>query len=82
MIGNANYRWHAVQVLEELEPFVTLRAGSMSNGEQIALVYQMRALVRQLQLLTDEARTETGGAAVEAKLERSIKAILSANPVV
>ncbi len=82
MIGNANYRWHAVQVLEELEPFVMLRAGAMSNGEQIALVYQMRALVRQLQLLTDEARTETGAAAVEAKLERSIKAILSANPAV
>ena len=77
MIGDANYRWHAVQVLAELEPFVALRAGSMSNGERIALVYQLRFLLRKMRLLPDEARVETGADKVEQKIERSIKAILA-----
>ena len=78
MIGDANRRWHAVQVLAELEPFVALRAGSMSNGERIALVYQLRLLLQKMRLLPDEARTETGADKVEKKVERSIKAIVNA----
>ena len=79
MIGDANCRWHAVQVLAELEPFVDRRAGSMSNGERIALVYQLRFLLQQIQLLPDEARAETGADKVERKVERSIEVIVNAN---
>ena len=77
MIGDANYRWHAVQVLAELEPFVALRAGSMSNGERIALVYQLRLLLQKMQLLPDEARAETGADKVTKKVERSIEVIVN-----
>lgn len=80
MIGDVNYRWHAVQVLAELEPFVALRTGSMSNGERIALVHQLRLLLQNMQLLTAEARAETGADKVERKVERSIEIIVNANP--
>ena len=77
MIGNADYRRHAVQVLAKLEPFVALRAGSMSNGERIALVYQLRLLLQKMQLLPDEARAETGADKVTKKVERSIEVIVN-----
>ena len=80
MIGDVNYRWHAVQVLAELEPFVALRTGSMSNGERIALVHQLRLLLQNMQLLTAEARAETGADKVERKVERSVETIVNANP--
>ena len=80
MIGDVNYRWHAVQVLAELEPFVALRTGSMSNGERIALVHQLRLLLQNMQLLPAEARAETGADKVEQKVERSIETIVNANP--
>ena len=80
MIGDVNYRWHAVQVLAELEPFVALRTGSMSNGERIALVHQLRLLLQNMQLLPAEARVETGADKVERKVERSIATIVNANP--
>ena len=80
MIGEVRYRWHAVQVLAELEPFVSLRATSMSNAEQIALTYQMRLLLQQIGLLSDEARDETGAAKVKKKIERSIEAIVDSGP--
>ena len=50
----------------------------MSNGERIALVYQLRLLLQKMQLLPDEARAETGADRVEKKVERSIEAIVNA----
>lgn len=79
MIGDTNYRWHAVQVLAEMEPFASIRAASMSNGERIALTYQLRLLLQQMRLLSDEARDETGAAKIEKKVERSIDAIVDAD---
>ena len=80
MIGEESYRWHAIQVLAEVEPFVALRASSMSNGEQVALVYQLRLLLQRMQLLTPEAREETDAESIGKKIERSITGILNVSP--
>ena len=77
MIGDERSRWYAVQGLAKLEPFVALRADSMSNGERIALVYQLRLLLQKMQLLPDEAREETGADQVTKKVERSIEVIVN-----
>ncbi len=76
MIGDENYRWHAVQVLTNLEPFASRRARSMSNSEQMALVYEMRLLIHKLRALPWEIREETGADAVERKIEQAISALL------
>ncbi len=80
MIGEESYRWHAVQVFAEVEPFVALRGSSMSNGEQIALVYQMRLFLQRLELLSQEAREETGADRVATKVEASIGVVLNSKP--
>ena len=80
MIGEESYRWHAVQVLTELEPFVSLRAGSMSNSEQMALLYQLRLLIQKLELLLPEARDETGADGIARKIEQSITVLLNNSP--
>lgn len=80
MIGEESYRWHAVQVVAEVEPFVASRAAAMSNSEQMALLYQLRLLIQRLQLLSMDARKETGADAVEKKIERAIIGIMDASP--
>lgn len=80
MIGEESYRWHAIQVVGEVEPFVSLRAGAMSNGEQVALVYQLRLLLQKLELLSPEAREETDADRIAKKIERSITGILNVSP--
>ena len=80
MIGEESYRWHAVQVFEEVEPFVALRASSMSNGEQVALVYQLRLFLQKLELLSMEAREETGADRIARKVETSIGVVLNSKP--
>ena len=80
MIGEESYRWHAVQVFEEVEPFVALRASSMSNGEQVALVYQLRLFLQKLELLSVETREETGADRIARKVEASIGVVLNSKP--
>ena len=80
MIGEESYRWHAIQVVAEVEPFVSLRAGAMSNGEQVALVYQLRLLLQKLELLSTEAREETDADRIAKKIERSITGLLNVSP--
>ena len=80
MIGEESYRWHAVQVLAEVQPFVALRASSMSNGEQVALVYQLRLFLQRLELLSPEACEETGADRVARKVEDSITVVLKSKP--
>ena len=80
MIGGENYRWHAVQVLSELEPFASGRASSMSNSEQMALVYEMRLSIQKLRALPSEIREEAGADTVERKIEQAIRIILTTGP--
>ena len=80
MIGEESSRRHAVQVLADVEPFVSLRAGSLSNGEQVALVYQLRLCLQRLEVLSREAREETGADRVAKKIEESIAVVLNSEP--
>lgn len=80
MIGGENYRWHAVQVLSELEPFASGRAGSLSNSEQMALVYEMRLAIQKLRALPSEIREEVGADAVEGNIEQAIRVVRNTGP--
>jgi hypothetical protein len=76
MIMDQSRRWHAIQVLEGLEPFVRARARLMSRAERNALVFQLNRLERVLAGLPVEVRVETGSDKIKQKIGLAISHIL------
>ena len=83
MIGEENKRYHAVQVLEGVDPFVAARVSQMSLGEKKALMYHIDLLADSLRKLTRDDEEEPGadrirGALVRAK-QRIVESAVTAN---
>jgi hypothetical protein len=68
MITDQNRRFHAIQVLEEFEPFVKARAKAMSISERNAMVFELGRLEEALGGLSAEVRAETGSDIIKKSL--------------
>ncbi len=78
MIGDDNHRIHAVEVLSEIEPFVSARIGSMSESERVALIYQTALLMQKLSALSQEEKIASGAGQVMLKIGHVREIILQA----
>lgn len=77
MITDQNRRFHAIQVLEGLEPFVRARARVMSIPERNAMVFQLGRLEAALNGLSPEIRAETGSDIIKRSLVVSRELIVN-----
>ena len=76
MIGDDNHRAHAVEVLSEIEPFVSARIASITRKERVTLVYQAALLKQKLRALSHEERVATGAGQVIKGLDHVGEIIL------
>ena len=60
MIGEENRRYHAIQVLDGLDPFVVSRIQYFSTDEKNALIYHINLLVDSLDNLSPDQKAVTG----------------------
>lgn len=76
MIGDASHRNHAIDVLADIEPFVTARSAFFSVGEKNILVYQLNRLRTALGALDEDKRARSGSDNIKAGIERAIDILL------
>jgi hypothetical protein len=79
MIGDQSRRFHAVQVLNGIEPFVHARISSLSLSERNLLVYHLALLVKALERLSPDERAQTGSDLALASLMNCKDYIVSYN---
>ena len=79
MIGEASRRYHAVQVLTGIEPFVTARLRALSRQDKSALVYHIDLLVENLGRVPADEHVETGVSKARSSLIRAKSHLLGAN---
>ena len=77
MIGDESRRFHAVQVLEGIEPFVSARVSAFSTAEMSTLVYHSALLIENLDQLSLDDRAQTGSDQVKASILRAKQRILA-----
>ncbi len=77
MLADESRRFHAIQVLEGIEPFVRGRLRSFTRQELTGLTYHINLLVDQLEVLAPDARAITGSDGIKASLERAKASILA-----
>ena len=77
MIGEESRRFHAIQVLQQVEPFVLKRIAVLSNGERIALVQHLHLLMQAISNLSTHERRMTNADDIKDSLERSVRLIVS-----
>lgn len=71
MIGDESRRFHAIQVLEGIEPFVSARLSAFSTSDKSALVYHLALLIESLDQLSPGQRAQTGSDVVKASIIRA-----------
>ena len=76
MIVEESRRWHAIQALQHIEPFVVARISSLSNSEKIAIVQHSNLLIDELERLTTEERKIAKSDLVKDSLERTSRFIV------
>lgn len=76
MIGDESRRFHAIQVLEGIEPFVAARVSALSIAEKNSLVYHLNFLTDSLNRLSPSERAQTGSDQISASVVRANEIIL------
>ena len=77
MFSEESRRFHAIQVLRGIEPFIVARLGDLANGEKVSLVQYLHLVIGDLDglELDDERRNE--GKHVRMSLDRALGKILA-----
>lgn len=76
MIGEESRRFHAVDVLRNIEPFVSSRVAELSRGEKMSLVQHLHLLDQELGGLSREERSSMGADAIRASLSKARRLIV------
>ena len=76
MISDESRRFHAIQVLQHIEPFVSSRVAVFSNGEKLSLVQHLNLLDRELRGLSPEERGLMKSEPIRDSVKRALRAIL------
>ena len=76
IIGEPDRRYHAIQVLEGIEPFVAARIQHLSTGEKNVLVYHMNLLNDILANLPSDDQIATGSKDIQFSISRAKRRIL------
>jgi hypothetical protein len=76
MIVDESRRFHSVQVLEGIEPFVAARISDFSTTEMNALVFHLSLLIENLDQLSPDNRAQIGSDHVKASVLRAKDLIL------
>ena len=71
MIGDESRRFHAIQVLEGIEPFVSARISTFSTYEKNTLVYHLALLIDKLAQLSPDERAQTEADKIKAGVARA-----------
>ena len=79
MIGDESRRFHAIQVLEGIEPFVLSRVSAFSNAEKSTLVFHLNLLTEKLDRLSVDERAQTGSDQVKASVIAAKDRLLAHN---
>ena len=81
MLGEESRRFHAIQVLQGIEPFVGARISALSNGEKTSLVYHLNLLMQRLDDIQPEDRARARSETVRSSVSRAVGRILRVDPV-
>ena len=79
MIGEASRRYHAVQVLNGIEPFVMARSPALSRQDKNALLYHIDLVVENLGRVPADEHVETGVSKARSSLIKAKSLLLDAN---
>ena len=79
MIGQENRRYHAIQVLDGVDPFVVSRVLDLSTDEKNGLVYHINLLVDRLDNLSPEQKALTRANDISNGLSRAKGRVLRGN---
>lgn len=81
IIGEPDRRYHAIQVLEGIEPFVAARIQNLSTGDKNVLVYHINLLNDILAKLPPDDQIATGSKDIQSSILRAKRRVLlSAHP--
>ena len=76
MIWEDSRRYHAIKVLEGIEPFVVQRVTALSNIEKGGLIQYLDLVVKDLDQLPGYVQMETGSAAIRNSVNRARERII------
>lgn len=79
MVGDESRRFHAIQVLEGIEPFVSARISVLSIEERNKLTFHLALLLDNLEYLSPDARAQTGSDQIKASILRAKERIVKYN---
>lgn len=71
MLNEQSHRYHAIRVLEGVEPFIQQRRSALTMPERSALVFWISKLIEALDQLPPEVRAETGSNQVLGSLSHA-----------
>ena len=71
MLWEDSRRYHAIRVLDGIEPFVVERMAALATSEKIALVEYLGFLIKDLEQLPGEIQLETGSEAIRNSVNRA-----------
>ena len=77
MIGDGTRRYHAIKVLEGIDPFIQARSSSLSTGEKNKLVYHFHLLIDSLEGMTEEDQRQTEAFKIASGIKRANQRILT-----
>ena len=77
MIWQESLRFHAIQVLEEIEPFVISRLYALSKEEKMTLNLHLQLLQKNLDALPEGVKSQTGSNFIRNSILRAITNLIS-----
>ena len=79
MIGDESRRFHAIQVLKYIDPFVAARMPSLSRSEMNVTIFNLNLLIDSLNHLPSDDRQQTGSDKIKETISRACQRILAYN---
>ncbi len=77
MIGDGTRRYHAIKVLEGIDPFIQACVPALSTGQKNIFIYHFNLLIDSLNELTEEDRKQTGVPRIITGIKRANQRILT-----
>lgn len=77
MISDDSHRGHAIQVLREIEPFVSSRRPAFSASEKNIFLFHLILVDKELERLSEVVRLQTGSDEIRKTIERARQMLLS-----
>lgn len=71
MVWEESRRYHAIRVLEGIEPFVAQRVSGLSNVEKGGLIQYLDLLIKDLDRLPESVQMETGSVGIRNSVSRA-----------